>query len=466
MFGSLVSKLRYPLLGAAAAALALTTATALAGSGVGDVFNLGQANTVNVESSLSGNTSGGPQLRVENSATTQNAFGVLGRITAGAPGTQSAGLRGINSGTNGNGFGIWGFHQSNGIGVLGETPTGTGVAGRHTGSSGTTPGVDGQTASTAPGAVGVLGELTAASPGFGSAAIRGDGGAGTGVLGKGAQAGGSFLSLSGNSGVVGCSSPNGAAFPCNGALPFSDRITGGQFLGNAANGIGVYACASGLGCGLISGFPIGGELFASGNHAVGVLASTSAGPGDGGTIGVSATATGDGAIGGKFFTPVSATASIGVSGEAAASDGVGVEGVANTGANAVGVLGSSTSGLAGRFEGNMHVTGKVTRAYTAGTTSQATPIAYAFINGGGSPNASASTPNVTSTYDSVNKRYDITIAGESYNLNNYVTTVTPASGGIPLLATTNSASGHLLIKIFNLSGTAVQSAFGFVTYKP
>ena len=33
----------------------------------------------------------------------------------------------------------------------------------------------------------------------------------------------------------------------------------------------------------------------------------------------------------------------------------------------------------------MHVTGKVTRAYTAGTTSQATPIAYAFINGGGSP---------------------------------------------------------------------------------
>ena len=94
MFGSLASKLRYPLLGAAAAALALTTATALAGSGVGDVFNLGQANTVNVESSLSGNTSGGPQLRVENSATTQNAFGVLGRITAGAPGTLSAGSAG------------------------------------------------------------------------------------------------------------------------------------------------------------------------------------------------------------------------------------------------------------------------------------------------------------------------------------------------------------------------------------
>ena len=452
MFGSLVSKLRYPLLGAAAAALALTTATALAGSGVGDVFNLGQANTVNVESSLSGNTSGGAQLRVENSATTQNAFGVLGRITAGAPGTLSAGLRGINSGTNGNGFGIWGFHQSNGIGVLGETPTGTGVAGRHTASSGTTPGVDGQTASTAAGAAGVLGELTAASPGFGSAAVKGDGGAGTGVLGSGARAGGSFLSLSGNSGVVGCSSPSGAAFPCNGGTPFSGSSIGGQFWGNAANGIGVFGCASGGGCALSSGFQIGGEFNSGGNHAVGVFVSASAGPGDGGAIGVSATAGGDGAIGGKF--------------EAAASDGVGVKGVANTGSNAVGVLGSSTSGLAGRFDGNVHVTGKVTRAYTAGTTSQATPIAYAFINGVGVPGASASTPNVTSTYDSVNKRYEITIAGESYNLNNYVTTVTPASGGIPLLATTTSASGHLLIKILNLSGTAVQSAFGFVTYKP
>ncbi len=73
---------------------------------------------------------------------------------------------------------------------------------------------------------------------------------------------------------------------------------------------------------------------------------------------------------------------------------------------------------------------------------------------------------MTSTYDSVNKRYEITIAGENYNLNNYVTTVTTTTGGIPLLATTQSSGGHLLIKIFNLSGTAVQSAFGFVTYKP
>ena len=134
----------------------------------------------------------------------------------------------------------------------------------------------------------------------------------------------------------------------------------------------------------------------------------------------------------------------------------------------VGVFGANRgpSGLAGKFEGDVHVTGKLTRAYTSGTMQQATPIAYAFINGGGSPSATASTPNVTSTYDSVNKRYEITIAGENYNLTNYVTTVTTITGGTPVLATTQSSGGHLLIKIFNLSGTAVQSAFGFVTYKP
>ena len=429
----------YALAGACAAVL-ITTTTALGGSGVGDVFNLGQANTVNAESSLTGSTSGGPQLRVENAATTQNAFGVLGRITAGSPGTLSAGLRGINSATNGNGFGVWGFHQSGGIGVFGETATGTGVAGKHTGSTGTTPGVDGQTASTAAGAAGVQGELTAASPGFASAAVKGDGGAGTGVLGTGARQGGSFLSLSQGSGVYGCASPSGAPFPCIAAPPFSSVSTGGEFVGSAANGIGVYGCGTATsGCALSSGFPIGGEFSASGNHGVGVRASVSAAPGDGGTIGVQASALGDGAVGGDFLSQGSGTGSIGVSAEAKGTDGVGVKGTANTGANAVGVLGSSTSGLAGRFEGSVHVTGKVTRAYTAGTGQQATPIAYAFVNGTGSPSATASTANLSSTYDSVNKRYVITIAGESYNLNNYVAVVTTTAGNTPLLATTQSS---------------------------
>ena len=45
-------KLRWPLLGACAAALVLVTTTALAGSGVGGVFNLGQVNMVDAQSTL------------------------------------------------------------------------------------------------------------------------------------------------------------------------------------------------------------------------------------------------------------------------------------------------------------------------------------------------------------------------------------------------------------------------------
>ena len=267
--------------------------------------------------------------------------------------------------------------------------------------------------------------------------------------------------------MYGCASPSGAPFPCIAAPPFSSVSTGGEFVGSAANGIGVYGCGTATsGCALSSGFPIGGEFSASGNHGVGVRASVSAAPGDGGTIGVQASALGDGAVGGDFLSQGSGTGSIGVSAEAKGTDGVGVKGTANTGANAVGVLGSSTSGLAGRFEGSVHVTGKVTRAYTAGTGSRRprspTPSSTAAAARARPP----APPNLSSSYDTVNKRYVITIAGESYNLNNYVAVVTTTAGNTPLLATTQSGSGKLLVKIFNLSGTAVQSPFGLVVFKP
>ena len=64
MFSSIRTRLRWALLGAATAALVVTT-TALGGSGVGGIFNLGQTNTVNGTSSLTG-TTGSAQLRVAN----------------------------------------------------------------------------------------------------------------------------------------------------------------------------------------------------------------------------------------------------------------------------------------------------------------------------------------------------------------------------------------------------------------
>ena len=68
MSRSLSSRLSGPLLSAVAAALVLTTTTALAGSGVGGVFNLGQVNTVNQKSTLTGATSEA-ELLVQNTGT-------------------------------------------------------------------------------------------------------------------------------------------------------------------------------------------------------------------------------------------------------------------------------------------------------------------------------------------------------------------------------------------------------------
>src|SRR5436190_12975546 len=186
-------------LSVAACALAGFAASALAGSGVGGVFNLGVANTVDAESALTGAAGGSAELRVENGATSQTAFGVIGRIKAGNPGTQSAGVRGINSGTNGNGFGVWGFHQSGGPGVFGES---TG---------------------------------------------------GTGVLGNGNTTGASLFSQ--RTGVYACASPSGS--PACPSTPFGNGdVFGGQFRTMAQNGVGLLACTGGESCSARTGIPV------------------------------------------------------------------------------------------------------------------------------------------------------------------------------------------------------------------
>jgi hypothetical protein len=167
-------------LGAATSVLVLLAASALAGTGVGDVFNLGQTNSVDATSSLQGTLSGGAQLQVTNqgsgaavrgdsqdgrgvfgnhvaptgtkpgveggtSSTDANASGVLGRIVPTTAGSSSAGVRGINGDTGIKGYGVWGSHagfgvgvygSSNGTGVLGVGASGIGVNGESTGNIG------------------------------------------------------------------------------------------------------------------------------------------------------------------------------------------------------------------------------------------------------------------------------------------------------------------------------------------
>ena len=203
----------YALAGALAAVL-ITTTSALAGSGVGGVFNLGQTNTVNGSSVLTGTSPGGPQLKVLNSSATSHgvlvqsaggggvalygehtsaagagpavrgdsastasgAFSVYGLLSPAAPAANSAALRGESKSTNANGFGVWGSQAGAGIGVYGTSSSGPGVSGlssdgpgvlgRH-GTTGTAAGVEGDTASTdgsaircaGPGDLGLAGRL-------------------------------------------------------------------------------------------------------------------------------------------------------------------------------------------------------------------------------------------------------------------------------------------------------------------
>lgn len=92
------------------------------------------------------------------------------------------------------------------------------------------------------------------------------------------------------------------------------------------------------------------------------------------------------------------------------------------------------------------------------------PIAFGFIDLNGS--IESSTASVTnSIWNSSLSRYEITISGESYYYTDYVTVVTP-EGGTPVIATTASVSGKLIIFLYNTSGGKVQANFQFVTFKP
>jgi hypothetical protein len=67
--------------GAVVAGVALASTAAFAGGGIGGVFNLGRANTVNGQTTLQGSTNG-QQLRITNSSTGPGATG-LGIVTPG-----------------------------------------------------------------------------------------------------------------------------------------------------------------------------------------------------------------------------------------------------------------------------------------------------------------------------------------------------------------------------------------------
>ncbi len=145
--------------------------------------------------------------------------------------------------------------------------------------------------------------------------------------------------------------------------------------------------------------------------------------------------------------------------------GYGVYGVSNGG---YGVYGYSPAGIAGLFDGHvvvrgdLEVTGDLIRSYPGGRAS-AQPIAYATISAAGT--LLSGTPNVSVTYSTFNKRYEITITDDVYYSSEYVTIVT-GIGGPTVVPSTGYLAGKLHVHLYDLKGTPTQADFSVVVYKP
>lgn len=175
-------------------------------------------------------------------------------------------------------------------------------------------------------------------------------------------------------------------------------------------------------------------------------------------------------IGGVFGTSSSGSGLVGSSNTgrgllAFSSSGTGVDGQSQSG---IGVRALSSTGTALRVDGTSSMNGAVTitgnLSVSGSVTNQRVAIAHGFINSNGTK--ASGTANVSSSYDTTNKRYVITISGFSYFWTSYVTIVTPA-GTCPGIATTSSASNNLLVSFRNLSNNDnIQCNFQFVTFRP
>jgi hypothetical protein len=130
---------------------------------------------------VKGTSPSGTGVHGSSGSTLDNATALTGVITSTTPGHGSAGVFGKNNGTGADGTGVLGMHAGTGFGVHGQSD-GVGVWGES--SSGT--GVHGTSGSVADNASAILGEITTTSPGGFSAGVRGIND-GTGVNGIGVE---------------------------------------------------------------------------------------------------------------------------------------------------------------------------------------------------------------------------------------------------------------------------------------
>jgi hypothetical protein len=108
-------------------------------------------------------------------------------------------------------------------------------------------------------------------------------------------------------------------------------------------------------------------------------------------------------------------------------------------------------------------TGTASNALTFTMTSPAeTPIAMGFFSLTGA--AGATSGNIDCTWST--SEYLCTITGQTFFYSKYVANATVADIDSPAVATVNSIGGKIVVKIYNLSGTAIQAPFYITVYKP
>lgn len=112
-------------------------------------------------------------------------------------------------------------------------------------------------------------------------------------------------------------------------------------------------------------------------------------------------------------------------------------------------------------QGNIKLSGEVNK--TATGTANLVPVCYGNITSGGLLQSGASTDNFTVTKTATG-RYNITITGESFNINSYQA-VASTIGSTPSIITLGSGSGILNVYTFNVAGVAADAGFCFTVYK-
>lgn len=106
--------------------------------------------------------------------------------------------------------------------------------------------------------------------------------------------------------------------------------------------------------------------------------------------------------------------------------------------------------------------GHIVKDYGANDYYRHGPIAYGVVNTDGA--VSSGTHNLSSIWNTSANRYELTVSGESINFLQYTTVITPI-GSNPVIATTASAGGKLVVFLHNILGADVQGQFNVVIYK-